>query len=254
MSNQAASIDAAAGAAVSLEHQHHQQQQQQQLQSSSQWSLMSCITSSPLSSSAALTSILPATSSSPAASPLLYQGSCNLPQSLQDSADLHLSAPSEQPDLAYVNSAQQLARAEQLWAKPHSQSQQAVCDASASVGAALSSYGTGIGDARAALLAPQQDRQRVAGSNTGQQQRLQSTAGSLANAGAKGHATAAETSTAAAGVEVNERPSASIASCLPKLNKQLSIHNSEDLTAKAVAKLWGVDLKKYRGRHSSNDI
>ena len=39
-----------------------------------------------------------------------------------------------------------------------------------------------------------------------------------------------------------------IAACLPKLDKQLSHRSSEDLTARAVAKLWGVNLKRYSGR------
>ncbi len=41
-----------------------------------------------------------------------------------------------------------------------------------------------------------------------------------------------------------------IAACLPKLDKQLSHRSSEDLTARAVAKLWGVSLKRYAGRNS----
>lgn len=39
-----------------------------------------------------------------------------------------------------------------------------------------------------------------------------------------------------------------MAACLPKLEKQLSTRSSEDLTAKAVAKLWGVNLRRYTGR------
>ncbi len=41
-----------------------------------------------------------------------------------------------------------------------------------------------------------------------------------------------------------------IAACLPKMDKQLSHRSSEDLTARAVAKLWGVNLKRYAGRNS----
>ncbi|DBA76239.1 TPA: hypothetical protein ACH3X1_009959 [Trebouxia sp. C0004] len=41
-----------------------------------------------------------------------------------------------------------------------------------------------------------------------------------------------------------------IAACLPKLDKQLSHSSSEDLTARAVAKLWGVNLKRYAGCNS----
>ena len=41
-----------------------------------------------------------------------------------------------------------------------------------------------------------------------------------------------------------------IAACLPKLDKQLSQRSSEELTARAVAKLWGVNLKRYTGRKS----
>lgn len=39
-----------------------------------------------------------------------------------------------------------------------------------------------------------------------------------------------------------------MAACLPKLDKQLSNRSCEDLTAKAVAKLWGVNLRRYTGR------
>lgn len=46
---------------------------------------------------------------------------------------------------------------------------------------------------------------------------------------------------------VTARPAA-VAACLPKLEKQLSNRSSEDLTARAVAKLWGVNLKRYTGR------
>ena len=46
---------------------------------------------------------------------------------------------------------------------------------------------------------------------------------------------------------VMARP-AGMAACLPKLEKQLSNRSSEDLTARAVAKLWGVNLKRYTGR------
>ena len=45
-------------------------------------------------------------------------------------------------------------------------------------------------------------------------------------------------------------PALGMAACLPKLDKQLSNRNCEDLTAKAVAKLWGVNLKRYTGRSS----
>lgn len=43
-------------------------------------------------------------------------------------------------------------------------------------------------------------------------------------------------------------PPLGMAACLPKLEKQLSNRSSEDLTAKAVAKLWGVNLRRYTGR------
>ena len=39
-----------------------------------------------------------------------------------------------------------------------------------------------------------------------------------------------------------------MAACLPKLEKQLSNRSCEDLTAKTVAKLWGVSLRRYTGR------
>ncbi|KAL3153230.1 hypothetical protein ABBQ38_011583 [Trebouxia sp. C0009 RCD-2024] len=45
-------------------------------------------------------------------------------------------------------------------------------------------------------------------------------------------------------------PALGLAACLPKLEKQLSSRSCEDLTAKAVAKLWGVNLKRYTGRSS----
>jgi len=48
---------------------------------------------------------------------------------------------------------------------------------------------------------------------------------------------------------IGNRP-VGIAACLPKLDKHLSHRSSEDLTARAVAKLWGVDLKRYTGRNS----
>ena len=48
---------------------------------------------------------------------------------------------------------------------------------------------------------------------------------------------------------IGNRP-VGIAACLPKLDKQLSHRSSEDLTARAVAKLWGVNLKRYAGRNS----
>ena len=41
-----------------------------------------------------------------------------------------------------------------------------------------------------------------------------------------------------------------MAACLPKLDKKLSNCSCEDLTAKAVAKLWGVNLRRYTG-HST---
>lgn len=56
-------------------------------------------------------------------------------------------------------------------------------------------------------------------------------------------------SMSAEGSARSERP-VGIAICLPKLHKQLSICSNEDLTAKAVAKLWGVNLKHYTGRTS----
>lgn len=43
-------------------------------------------------------------------------------------------------------------------------------------------------------------------------------------------------------------PPLGMAACLPKLDKQLSNRSCEDLTAKAVAKLWGVNLRRYTGR------
>ena len=43
-------------------------------------------------------------------------------------------------------------------------------------------------------------------------------------------------------------PPLGMAACLPKLDKQLSDRSCEDLTAKAVAKLWGVNLRRYTGR------
>lgn len=45
-----------------------------------------------------------------------------------------------------------------------------------------------------------------------------------------------------------QRPGASLASCMPKLDKQLSARSNSELTAKEVAKLWGVNLRKYVGR------
>ena len=48
---------------------------------------------------------------------------------------------------------------------------------------------------------------------------------------------------------IGSRP-VGIAACLPKMDKQLSHRSSEDLTARAVAKLWGVNLKRYAGRNS----
>ena len=45
-------------------------------------------------------------------------------------------------------------------------------------------------------------------------------------------------------------PPLGMAACLPKLDKQLSNCSCEDLTAKAVAKLWGVNLRRYTG-HST---
>ena len=48
---------------------------------------------------------------------------------------------------------------------------------------------------------------------------------------------------------IGSRP-VGIAACLPKLDKQLSHRSSEDLTARAVAKLWGVNLKRYAGCNS----
>ena len=56
-------------------------------------------------------------------------------------------------------------------------------------------------------------------------------------------------SMSAEGSARSERP-VGIATCLPNLHKQLSIRSNEDLTAKAVAKLWGVNLKRYTGRTS----
>ena len=45
---------------------------------------------------------------------------------------------------------------------------------------------------------------------------------------------------------INKSPSG-MAACLPKLEKQLSSRSCEDLTARAVAKLWGVNLRRYTG-------
>ena len=45
-------------------------------------------------------------------------------------------------------------------------------------------------------------------------------------------------------------PTLGLAACLPKLGKQLSNRSCEDLTANAVAKLWGVNLRRYTGRSS----
>lgn len=47
---------------------------------------------------------------------------------------------------------------------------------------------------------------------------------------------------------VPQKQPASLASCMPKLDKQLSARSNGELTAKEVAKLWGVNLKKYVGR------
>ena len=44
------------------------------------------------------------------------------------------------------------------------------------------------------------------------------------------------------------KPAASIAGCMPKLDKQLSARSNDDLTAKEVAMMWGVKLRKYVGR------
>ncbi len=47
---------------------------------------------------------------------------------------------------------------------------------------------------------------------------------------------------------LSDRP-LGVAACLPKPEKQVSNRSSEDLTARAVAKLWGVNLKRYTGRN-----
>lgn len=52
---------------------------------------------------------------------------------------------------------------------------------------------------------------------------------------------------AASGASVS-KPATSITSCMPKLNKQVSARSNSELTAKEVAKLWGVNLRKYVGR------
>lgn len=49
-------------------------------------------------------------------------------------------------------------------------------------------------------------------------------------------------------VSAGGNPPLGLAACLPKLEKQLSSRSCEDLTAKAVAKLWGVNLRRYTGR------
>ena len=55
--------------------------------------------------------------------------------------------------------------------------------------------------------------------------------------------------TTLAGGEVDKQP-LGMAACMPQLVKQLSNRSSEDLTARAVAKLWGVNLRRYTGRSS----
>lgn len=47
-----------------------------------------------------------------------------------------------------------------------------------------------------------------------------------------------------------DRQPLGVATCMPQLVKQLSNRSSEDLTARAVAKLWGVNLRRYTGRSS----
>ena len=64
----------------------------------------------------------------------------------------------------------------------------------------------------------------------------------------RGSVSNAERCRSDAGAGPVSSPAASIASCMPKLDKQLSAWSNDDLTAKEVAMMWGVKLRKYVGR------
>lgn len=79
------------------------------------------------------------------------------------------------------------------------------------------------------------------------QQRTQAEAVNTASPGVSGQHKSVDAAKGRAGL--GDAP-LGMAACLPKLEKQLSNRSSEDLTAKAVAKLWGVNLRRYTGRNS----